>query len=256
MKFDFNKKVVLVTGGAEKAGRYFSVQYAKAGADLVITHYKTPSEAMATKEEIEKLGRRCLVVEADNGDVCQVESVIREIEKEFGRLDVILHNASNFNDQPIEQVNEKIWDSSMNIILKGAFFLSRRAAPLMLKSGGGKMLALIGNSYYENWPDFIPHSIAKIGLAKLMQLLAVTYSPDIQCNAICPASFLDSASGDSILSARGEIIDHERQTITVGGIPLHRGNKEEVAELILFLTSCSKYINGAVIPINKKKNLL
>ena len=50
MKFDFNKKVVLVTGGAEKAGRYFSVQYAKAGADLVITHYKTPSEAMATKE--------------------------------------------------------------------------------------------------------------------------------------------------------------------------------------------------------------
>ena len=72
MKFDFNKKVVLVTGGAEKAGRYFSVQYAKAGADLVITHYKTPSEAMATKEEIEKLGRRCLVVEADNGDVCQV----------------------------------------------------------------------------------------------------------------------------------------------------------------------------------------
>ena len=119
MKFDFSEKVVLVTGGAEKAGRYFSVQYAKVGADLVITHYKTPSEATATKEEIEKLGRKCLVVEADNGDVSQVENVIREIEKEFGHLDVILHNASNFNDQPIEQVNEKIWDSSMNIILKG-----------------------------------------------------------------------------------------------------------------------------------------
>lgn len=256
MKFEFKDKTVLITGGAEKAGRFFALQYAKAGANLAITHYKTLKEAQETKAEIEELGRRCIVIEADNGNISQLEEVISIIDEEYGRLDVLLHNASNFNNQPIEQVTEKIWDSSMNIILKGPFFLSRKAAELMMKNGGGKMLALIGNSYYENWPDFIPHSIAKIGLAKLMQLLAVTYSPHIQCNAICPASFLDSSEGNDILSARGEKIDQEKRMITVGGIPLHRGSKEEVAELILYLTSCSKYINGAVIPIDGGKNLI
>ena len=256
MVFDFSGKVVLVTGGAEKAGKYFALQYAKAGADLVITHYKMAGAAQETAQEIQALGRRCLVVEADNGNVAQLEHVVEEVEASYGRLDVLLHNASNFNNQPIDQVTEAVWDSSMNIILKGAFFLSKKAAGLMMKNGGGKILAMIGNSYYENWPDFIPHSIAKVGLAKLMQLLAITYSPYIQCNAICPASFLDSAEGDGILSARGEKIDTEHRTITVGGIPLHRGNQEDVVELLMFLSSCTKYINGAVIPIDGGKNLI
>lgn len=256
MNFDFTGKVVLITGGAEKAGKYFAIQYAKAGADLVITHYDMWDKAEETKKEIESLGRKCLALEADNRNISHLKKVVKEIRKTYGRLDVLLHNASNFNNQPIDKVTEIVWNSSMDIILKGAFFLSKEAAPLMMENGGGKMLALIGNSYYENWPDFIPHSIAKIGLAKLMQLLAVTFSPDIQCNAICPASFLDSAEGNDILSARGEIVDTKKRTITVGGIPLHRGNMEEVAELILFLTSCSKYINGAVIPIDAGKNLI
>ena len=256
MEFDFSGKVVLVTGGAEKAGKFFALQYAKAGADLVITHYKMPQAAEETAREIRELGRRCLVVEADNGSVEQLERVVEEIDAAYGRLDVLLHNASNFNNQPIDQVTEAIWDSSMNIILKGAFFLSKKAAGLMMKNGGGKILAMIGNSYYENWPDFIPHSIAKVGLAKLMQLLAITYSPHIQCNAICPASFLDSAEGDGILAARGETIDMENRTITVGGIPLHRGGPEDVIQLLMFLSSCTRYVNGAVIPIDGGKNLI
>lgn len=202
MDFQLEGKVALVTGGAEKAGRYFARSYAEAGADIVITHCHMPKEAEETEKEIEKLGRRCLAVDADNRNIPQLRRAVKRVEEYYGRLDILLHNASNFNEQPIDQVTEAVWDSSMEIILKGAFFLSQAAAPLMLKNGGGRMLAIIGNSYYENWPDFIPHSIAKIGLAKLMQMLAVTYSPRIQCNAVCPASFLDSAEGNDILSSR------------------------------------------------------
>ncbi|MEI1255786.1 SDR family oxidoreductase [Blautia sp. JLR.GB0024] len=256
MDFQLEGKVALVTGGAEKAGRYFARSYAEAGADIVITHCHMPKEAEETEKEIEKLGRRCLAVDADNRNIPQLRRAVKRMEEYYGRLDILLHNASNFNEQPIDQVTEAVWDSSMEIILKGAFFLSQAAAPLMLKNGGGRMLAIIGNSYYENWPDFIPHSIAKIGLAKLMQMLAVTYSPRIQCNAVCPASFLDSAEGNDILSSRGEIVDEEKRVITIGGIPLHRGSKEEVAELILFLSACSNYINGAVIPVDAGKNLI
>lgn len=253
---NYTGKVVLITGGAEKAGKIFALEYAKAGADLVITHYRMPEAAAQTKSEIEAMGRKCLAVEANNRSVPELQSLVKEIRKYYGRLDIIVHNASNFNDQPIEQVTEEIWNSSHEIILKGAFFLSQAAAPLMLENGGGKMVALIGNSYHENWPNFIPHAIAKVGLAKLMQLLAVTYSPYIQCNAICPASFLDTESGDGILARRGEFIDPTNSTITVGGVKLHRGNPEEVCELVMFLTGSSKYINGAIIPIDGGKNLM
>ena len=253
---DFSGKVVLITGGAEKAGRIFALEYAKAGADLVISHYRMPKEAEETKAEIEALGRRCLAVEANNRSIGQLQNLVKEIEAFYGRLDVIVHNASNFNDQPIEQVTEEIWDSSMEIILKGPFFLCQAAAPLMLKNGGGKMVAMIGNSYFENWPNFIPHSIAKVGLAKLMQLLAITYSPNIQCNAVCPASFLDSSSGSGILAARGEAVDPSANTITVNGVRLHRGNPYEVCELLLFLTGTNRYLNGAVVPIDAGKHLI
>lgn len=254
MKFD--GKVVLITGGAEKAGKIFAIEFARAGADLVISHCNMPQQADQTKKEIEELGRKCLTVEADNRNVNQIKIMVDKIRSYYGRLDVIVHNASNFNDQPIEKVTEEVWNSSIEIILKGAFFLSQAAAPLMLESGGGKIIALIGNSYYENWPNFIPHSIAKVGLAKLMQLLAITYSPYIQCNALCPASFLDSGSGDGILERRGEQLLNNGKSIMVNGVELYRGDSYDVAEALLFLASSSNYINGAVIPLDAGKSLI
>lgn len=256
MTFDFSGKVVMITGGAEKAGKVFALAYAKAGADVVISHYNMPEEAAQTKAEIEQMGRRCLAVAANNRCVAELQNLVEETRKEFGRLDILIHNASNFNDQPIEEVTEEIWNSSHEIILKGSFFLSQAAAPLMLENGGGKMVALIGNSFYENWPRFIPHATAKVGLAKLMQLLAITYSPYIQCNAICPASFIDTDSGDDILARRGEVIDTKDSTLTVNGVKLHRGNPDEVCELIMFLTSCSSYMNGDIISIDGGKHLI
>lgn len=253
---DFRGKVVLVTGGVEKAGKHFAFEYAKAGADLVVSHYNMSKQAKETCLEIESYGHRCVAIEADNSNVLHLQNLVKEIKKEFGRLDVILHNASNFNNQRIDEITESIWDSSMNIILKGAFFLSQAAAPLMLENGGGKMLAIIGNSYYENWPNFVPHSVAKVGLAKLMEMLAVAYSPYIQCNAICPASFLDSEEGNEIMDSRGENLSNLGDLIKIKDVLIHRGNVNEVAELILFLTGCSSYINGAVIPIDSGKHLI
>lgn len=253
---DLTGKVVLITGGAERAGKIFALECAKAGADIAISHWNTHREAVSTKAEIVSLGRRCLSVEADMRNIPQLVNLVGEIEKAYGRLDVLVHNASNFNQQPLDQVTPEIWDSSMEIILKGAFFLSQAAVPLMLKNGGGKIIAMGGNSYYENWAEFIPHSIAKTGLVKLMQTLAIALSPAIQCFSICPSSFLDSGSGDDILAARGEVIDSASSTLTVNGVNLHRGNPYEVAQLILFLACSNRYLNGAVIPIDGGKHLI
>ena len=256
MKLD--NKVALVTGGAIRVGKIISRALAEAGADLVISYWGTEAEARETKAEIEAMGRRCMIYEANMRSIPQLQSLVKATEEEYGRLDILIHNASNFNEGPMSEVTEEIWDSSHEIILKGAFFLSQAADPLMMKHKSGRIIAMVGNSYYENWPIYIPHSIAKVGLVKLMECLAVTLSPYIQCTALCPATIMTSAAGgySPVLQTRSETIDEEARTITVSGQKLVMGLPEQVAELIVYLSGCSNYMNGAVIPIDGGKHLL
>ena len=246
-------KIALVTGGAQKVGRILCLALAGAGADIAMNYWHTEEDARKTKSEIESLNRKCLALECDITDIEQVNRMMEKIEKRFNRLDILIHNASNFNQYPFMEVTEEIWESSFGVNLKGPFFVSQAAAKLMLKNGSGRIIALVGNSYYENWPEFIPHTIAKTGLAKLMQSLAITLSPNIQCNAICPA-FIYPSEGvqtESIMKKSGEKIQGDYMVIS--GIKIHKGNPEEVAELVVYLSGCSNYLNGAVIPIDGGK---
>jgi NAD(P)-dependent dehydrogenase (short-subunit alcohol dehydrogenase family) len=254
---DLTGKVALVTGGAQRVGRILCLALANAGADIVLNQYRTEQDAQATKKVIEAVGRRCLIVEANVADLYQSAQMIDCVEKEFGRLDILVHNASNFNEKPFFEVTEEIWESSLGVNLKGPFFLSQAAAKLMMKHQSGRIIAMIGNSYYENWPEFIPHTIAKVGLAKLMQSLAITLSPYIQCNAICPAVIFPSANGQDlhILASREENHAGEFEKFR-GETLLHRGKPEEVAELVVYLAGCSGYMTGAVIPIDGGKSAL
>ena len=141
--------------------------------------------------------------------------------------------------------------------------MSQAAAKLMLKNGSGRIIALVGNSYYENWPNYTPHTIAKTGLAKLMQSLAITLSPNIQCNAICPASIYPSESekdqSESLIKEKDAKFQEDFTIINTNtnfdasGIKIHKGSAKEVAELVVYLSGCSNYLNGAVIPIDGGK---
>lgn len=255
---DLTGKVALVTGGAERVGRTFSLALAKAGADVVVNHWHTKEAAEATRTEIEKLGRRCLVIEADVSSLQQNNEMIAAIAETFGRLDILIHNASNFNNLPFEQFPEAMWDSSMNLNLKGPFFLSQAAAKLMKKNGFGRIIGMAGNSTCECWPDFIAHSLAKTGLVRLMEHLAVALSPDIQCFAVCPSTFLPASGGEyaPVVSKRGESICEDKRYYMDKGFKLHNGNPEEVAELVVFLAGCNNYMNGAVIHIDGGKHLI
>jgi NAD(P)-dependent dehydrogenase (short-subunit alcohol dehydrogenase family) len=258
---DLSGKLALVTGGTYRVGRYLSLALAKAGADVVVNYWKTPREAEETKQYIENLGRKCLTIEANIADISENQSMIDIIEEKFGRLDILVHNAGNFNQAPFFEINEKMWDSSMNLILKGPFFLSQRAAKLMLKNGFGKMIAIIGNSYFENWPDFIPHTVAKTAMAKLMQSMAIALSPTIQCVAICPSTVLTGEDGkdEAQRAARGEtgsVNDQNSTTYIERGITMHRGNPEELAELVVYLSGCSRFLNGNVIALDGGKTIL
>lgn len=246
-------KSVLITGGAQRVGKHLCLAFAKSGANIIMNYWRTEDDAKRTKYEIEKLGRKCLKIEADITNINHINKMMAKIENVYGRLDILVHNASNFNQCPFIEVTEEIWNSSFNVNLKGPFFLSQAAAKLMLKNGSGRIIALVGNSYYENWPTFIPHVVSKTALAKLMQSLAIALSPKIQCNAICPAFIYSSEQNQT------EYISNDRNEkfledfVIINGIKLHKGCPEEVAELVIFLATCNDYINGVIIPIDGGK---
>jgi len=259
MMVDLHNKVALITGAAERAGKNIALTLAKAGVDIAITHLHTFDAAKETKAEIEALGRRCLCADADIANIKQMTDFVDVIEAEFGRLDFLIHNACNYNRQTLFDVKEEHWDSSHDIIVKGPFFLSQYAAKLMLKNNFGRIIALVGNSYYEVWPKCLPHLVAKSALVKMMECLAIALSPDIQCNSICPSQFLLTGDADHDINYKkqlGQTISEDGKYHIVQNSKLYRGNPDDVSELVLFLCSCSNYINGAVIPIDAGKRLL
>jgi NAD(P)-dependent dehydrogenase (short-subunit alcohol dehydrogenase family) len=263
-EMNLSGKVAFVTGGAQRVGKILCLALARAGADIAMNYWHTEEDAQKTKSEIESLNRRCLALEGDITDIQQVNRMMAKIEKEFNRLDILVHNASNFNKCPFMEVTEEIWESSFGVNLKGPFFVSQAAAKLMLKNGSGRIIALVGNSYYENWPNYIPHTIAKTGLAKLMQSLAIALSPNIQCNAICPANIYlsesESDQSESLIKEKDAKFQEDYFNMDTSinfdasGIKIHKGGSaKEVAELVVYLSGCSNYLNGAVIPIDGGK---
>src|SRR4051812_6769164 len=183
---DLDGKVALVTGGAERVGAVICRALAAAGADVAVNHLGTPQAAEETVAAVRAAGRRGLAIEADVSSAAEGRRLVEGTVAELGRLDILVHNASTFVHRPFLELTEADFEQSIGVGLRGPFFLSQAAARVMLEQGGGKIIALIGNSLYEAWPDYVSHAVAKAGLARLVELLAVALSPVVQCLAVAP----------------------------------------------------------------------
>jgi NAD(P)-dependent dehydrogenase (short-subunit alcohol dehydrogenase family) len=250
-------QVVLVTGGAERVGRVIVTALARAGADVVINHWGTPQAAQATASEVAALGRRARIVEADIRDPDASRSMVEQVVDEFGRLDVLVNNASSFVERPFAEVTSADFDQSFDVNIRGPFFLCQAASRAMLQQGSGKIIAMVGESYFESWPDFAAHCCSKVALAKLMQVLAVALAPTVQCNAVCPASVLppEDRSDIALAASRGE--QWEKQDGVASDLSrLRQGRPEDVAEFVTYLASSTAYLTGAVLSIDGGKSAL
>ncbi|MCV2394373.1 SDR family NAD(P)-dependent oxidoreductase [Actinotalea sp. M2MS4P-6] len=252
-------RVVLVTGAADRAGRRFVERYAAAGAAVVVNHLPTQgADAAEVVRGIAAAGGRAVAVEADVTDVAACRTLVAETTAAFGRLDVLVHNASTFRPAPWLEVDEQAWDSSLGVNLKGPFFLSQAAARVMLEQGEGRIVAMVGNSLTEAWPTFVPHSVAKSALARLMEQLAVALAPVVACNAIAPSQFFrsDDGTNDALRAGRGEVEPHEDGTVDVAGHRLREIDLDAVWEALLHLSTSSLQVTGTTLRIDGGKALV
>jgi pteridine reductase len=227
-------KTALVTGGARRVGRALAL--ADAGADVVVIYHTSQDEARRTVAEIEARGRRSLAVRGDVASSSDVAHLIAEIESSFGRLDVLVNNASLFERTPVLDITEQEWDRVLGVNLKGPFLLSQAAAPLLRCDGGGAIINLLDLSAYQPWPSFAHHAVSKAGLLQLTRVLARALAPDIRVNAIAPGTVLPPEQNEGEDGSERRVIRRE-------------GEPGDVVRAMLYLLE-SDFVTGETLVVD------
>jgi pteridine reductase len=231
-------KVALVTGGAIRVGRAITLGLAEAGYDVVVNYHTSESEALRVTRQVEELGRAAVVAPGDvsrAGDVARIAETVRE---SFGRLDLLVNNASLFPSTPFLDIEEGEWDRVMAVNLKGPFLMVKATADL-LRQTGGRVVNLVDLSAFQPWVDHPHHAVSKAGLLHLTRVMARALAPAVRVNAIAPGAVLLPEGLDE--EARRKARDRS----SLGTL----GSPEDVVRTVLFLER-SPFITGEVIVVD------
>jgi NAD(P)-dependent dehydrogenase (short-subunit alcohol dehydrogenase family) len=242
---DFDGKVVLVTGAARGIGRACALAFANAGADLVLGLLDA-KRSDTLVGEIEALGRRTLAVQMDVRDTHQIHEAFAEIDRHFGRLDICINNAGLGPENPAELVKEEDFDLTVDVNIKGTFFVSQAAALFMIRQGQGVIINLSSQAGSNVLVNESVYCLSKAAIDHMTRCLAKEWARyNIRVNSVAPTFILTDATRPALSDTKtfGEILGH---------IPLGRiGAPEEVAQSILFLASpAASLITGTVLLVD------
>jgi 3-oxoacyl-[acyl-carrier protein] reductase/pteridine reductase len=236
-------KVALVTGAAKRIGRSVALRLASEGADVVVNYRSSKTEADEVAAQIAAMGRRAAAVQADVAKKTDVTALFAAVEKEFGRLDILVNNAGMFFPAKFEELNEEQWDRILNTNLKSQFLCSQAAAPMLRRSGQGRIVNFASLGGLLAWPAYTHYCVSKAGVIMLMRCLARALAPEITVNAIAPGTI--SFAGDAPELAE----DFIRRA------PLHRtGTAKDIDDAVVFLAQ-SPFITGQVIVVDGGRTL-
>jgi enoyl-[acyl-carrier protein] reductase III len=231
----FENKIALVTGSGRGIGRAIALHFAQRGADVVINFFRNRAPAEETAREIEKLGRRAWIVKADVGDLDDLNRLFDEVEREFGGLDILVHNAASGYNRPAMEQKPKGWDWTMNINARALLFAAQRAVPLMEKRGGGKIVSISSAGSVRVLPDYVVVGASKAALESLTRYLGVELiSKGINVNAVSPGVVeTDALHHFAAMGGQENILEKFVKEVPAGRLVL----PEEVAAVAAFLCS-------------------
>ena len=185
-------QVAVVTGGSRGIGRAIAIDFARAGADVVVAARssekvptKLPGTIEETAREVEAAGRRALAIPMDVTDEAQVQAMAQRTLEEFGRVDILVNNAGISFPAPFSQTSLKRWDLVMNVNLRGPVMCTQAFLPRLLEQGGGRIINISSYLAEVLMPGMMSYSVSKIALEKLTQALAAELQPkSIAVNAL------------------------------------------------------------------------
>lgn len=234
-------RIALVTGGAKRIGRSIVEKLAAEGADVVINYASSKPEAESLASDVRKLGRRALAIPANVSVKHEVQQMFQKIEGEFGRLDILVNNAGMFSAADFLDLTEEQWDAIMSTNLKAQFLCAQAAAPLLKRSGHGRIINISSLGGMLPWPKFTHYCVSKAGVIMLTRCLARALAPEILVNSVAPGT----------IQFPGEEPDEDY----IRRAPLHRtGKGSEIADAVFFFAT-TEFVTGQILAVDGGRSL-
>jgi 2-deoxy-D-gluconate 3-dehydrogenase len=236
-------EAAIVTGASRGIGRAVAVTFARLGADVALLQR---GDAAGTRDAVEELGRRALLVRVDLGDADAAEAAVDRAAEELGRLDVCVANHGVIHREPALEVSLEDFRRVIDVNLTGAFAVSRAAARRFAAQGEGRIVHLGSQLSFFGGVNVTAYAASKGAIAQLAKSQANEWAAlGIRVNAIAPG-WIATEMTEEIRAAP------DRHAEITARIPLGRwGKEEEVAAAVAFLVSpAASYLHGVVLPVD------
>lgn len=243
----FQGKIAVVTGGGSGMGRAMALEFARLGAAVVVAG-RRPEPLEETIALIEDDGGYGHAKPTDVRDADQVDALVADAVKRFGRVDVLVNNAAGNFISRAEDLSPNGWTAVVGIVLNGSFFCSRAVGRHMISRGqGGAIVSVLANYVWSGSPGTIHSAAAKAGVLAMTQTLAVEWARfRIRVNAVAPGP-IDTAGAATQLWSSPEAVRRITESVPLG----RWGQPSEVADAVAFLVSpLASYITGDTLTID------
>jgi NAD(P)-dependent dehydrogenase (short-subunit alcohol dehydrogenase family) len=230
---EIENKVAIVTGGAKRVGQVIAKALAEKGANVAFTYRSgDPAETLAG---IQAHGVEGLALHLDVLEWDRPKAVVDEIVRHFGRVDILVNNASVWQSAPFLEITRQQWETSIGANLTGPFLCAQAVAPYMLEQKSGHIVNISDLSAHQTWARFADHSASKAGLEAMTRVMAAELAPHVRVNAIAPGTILlpDGAT------------DAKRRWAIDNSLLKKVGTPEDVARTVIFMTE-TDFVTGAV----------
>ena len=232
-----NGRVVLVTGGARRMGRAIALALTRRGAHVAFSYRTSAQDASRTLALLRQEDPRAVAIRADVSRAADVTRLIDTVRRRFGRLDVLINSAANFERAPFDRLTERDWDHAVDANLKGSFLCALAASRLMRRHGGGKIINFADWAGVRPYRDYLPYCVSKAGVIGLTKALAKELAPKIQVVAIAPGPILPPPEMRAVARAR-----------IAKRVPLKRwGSPDDIVNTVLFLIEGTDFMTGSTI---------
>jgi Dehydrogenases with different specificities (related to short-chain alcohol dehydrogenases) len=231
--------LALVTGAAHRLGKVFALALARQGFDIILHYHQSKEEALHTQAEIESVGRRVILAQADLTDPAQIQSLVSNLNA----LDVLVNSAAFMPSGNVDLLSLENWDTSLDLNLRAPFLLAQECAKKM--NTGGLIVNITDVGAQKAWSRYPSYTVSKAALESLTKILARALAPQIRVNAIAPGFVLQS-----------DIVSDQEWQRLINRIPLKRAARvEEIASALEFLWK-NEYITGQTIVVDGGYSLL
>jgi 3-oxoacyl-[acyl-carrier protein] reductase len=245
IKMDFTGKVALVTGGGRGIGRATALGLARGGADVLVNYLQNHDAATQVVDRIRAMGRKSVAVQANVGKQSEVKGLFEQLDKAFGKIDILINNAGTGIPTPLEELTVDFWDSILEIDLTGPFLCTQAAARRMIPRKYGRIVNISSIGGVRGMDIDPAYTAAKAGLLGLTKSTARYLGKhNITVNTVSP--------GPTDTDLPRQHLPEAMRTAVARSSALGReASAEDVADAILFFASdYSRHVTGQMILVD------